>query len=39
MLTPFDDYPLHQTSEPVAHTAQELNHLRRYFFNGYSFDD
>ena len=39
MLTPFDDYPLHQTSEPVAHTAQSsLNHYDRYFFNGYSRD-
>jgi hypothetical protein len=39
MLTPFDDYPLHQTSEPVAHTAQSsLNHNARYFFNGYSRD-
>jgi hypothetical protein len=35
MLTPFDDYPLHQTSQPVAHTAQSsLNHYDRYFFNG-----
>src|SRR3954465_15986728 len=39
MLTPFDDYPLHQTSQPVAHTAQSsLNHYDRYFFNGYSRD-
>jgi hypothetical protein len=39
VLTPFDDYPLHQTSEPIAHTAQSsLNHYDRYFFNGYSRD-
>jgi hypothetical protein len=39
VLTPFDDYPLHQTSEPVAHTAQSsLNHYDRYFFNGYTRD-
>ncbi len=39
MLTPHDDFPVHQTSEPVAHTAQSsLNHYDRYFFNGYSRD-
>jgi hypothetical protein len=39
VLTPFDDYPIHQTSEPVAHTAQSsLNHYDRYFFNGYTRD-
>jgi hypothetical protein len=21
MLTPFDDYPIHQTPEPIAHTV------------------
>ncbi|MEQ1872167.1 MAG: hypothetical protein ABL953_00440 [Ilumatobacteraceae bacterium] len=39
MLTGFDDYPLHQTSMPIAHTAtSDLNHYDRYFFNGYSRD-
>lgn len=37
MLTSFDDYPLHQASVPVAHTATaDLNHYDRYFFNGYT---
>jgi hypothetical protein len=36
MLTPFDDYPIHQTSEPLAHTVSgDRNHYDRYFFNGY----
>ena len=36
VLTAFDDYPIHQTSQPVAHTASaDLNHYDRYFFNGY----
>ena len=39
MLTPFDDYPIHQTSEPIAHTLQgSSNAYDRYFFNGYSRD-
>jgi hypothetical protein len=39
VLTPFDDYPIHQTSQPVAHTASaDLNHYDRYFFNGYAAD-
>ncbi|MFM7045032.1 MAG: hypothetical protein ACKOYG_05710 [Ilumatobacteraceae bacterium] len=39
MLTGFDDYPIHQASVPVAHTATaDLNHYDRYFFNGYSGD-
>ena len=39
MLTSFDDYPLHQTSAPIAHTASgDLNHYDRYFFNGYAKD-
>ena len=37
MLTHFDDYPIHQTPEPVAHTASpSRNFYDRYFFNGYS---
>jgi hypothetical protein len=36
MLTPFDDYPLHQTGAPIAHPASgDRNHYDRYFFNGY----
>ena len=39
MLTSFDDYPLHQTSQPIAHAASgDLNHYDRYFFNGYAKD-
>ena len=39
MLTSFDDYPIHQASVPVAHSATgDLNHYDRYFFNGYSRD-
>ncbi len=39
MLSSFDDFPIHQTSRPVAHTATtDLNHYDRYFFNGYTRD-
>ncbi len=39
MITPFDDYPIHQTAEPVAHPASaDPNHYDRYFFNGYTPD-
>jgi hypothetical protein len=37
MLTRFDDYPLHQTPEPIAHPATgDRNFYDRYFFHGYS---
>src|SRR5262245_2295840 len=37
MLTSFDDYPVHQTAEPIAHSATgDRNFYDRYFFNGYS---
>ncbi|MHB8466322.1 MAG: hypothetical protein ACYDH6_02745 [Acidimicrobiales bacterium] len=39
MLTSFDDYPIHQTPEPIAHTGSgDRNHYDRYFFNGYTPD-
>ena len=39
MLTPFDDFPVHQTPEPVAHFGQaSRNAYDRYFFNGYTAD-
>ena len=39
MLTPSDDFPLHQTPEPVAHFGQATrNAYDRYFFNGYTRD-
>ncbi len=39
MLTPFDDYPIHQTPLPIAHPVSgDANHYDRYFFNGYDRD-
>jgi hypothetical protein len=39
VLTSYDDYPLHQASVPIAHSATgDVNHYDRYFFNGYSSD-
>ena len=38
MLTRGDDYPLHQTSEPIAFAGPDRNFYDRYFFNGYSPD-
>jgi hypothetical protein len=39
VLTPFDDYPLHQTAAPIAQPASgDRNHYDRYFFNGYDAD-
>ncbi len=38
-ITPFDDYPIHQTALPVAHMASsDPNHYDRYWFNGYDVD-
>jgi hypothetical protein len=35
-ISPFDDYPIHQTPLPVAHMATpDPNHYDRYWFNGY----
>lgn len=36
MLTKGDDYPLHQTPEPVAYTGANRNFYDRFFFNGYN---
>src|SRR5262245_26737103 len=37
MLTRLDDYPVHQTPEPVACPATgDRNFYDRYFFNGFS---
>jgi len=37
MLTRFDDYPVHQTPEPVAHAgSSDRNFYDRYFFHGYT---
>jgi len=38
MLTQGDDYPLHQTAEPMAYSGTDRNFYDRYFFNGYSPD-
>lgn len=39
MLTPYDDFPIHQTADPVAHPASgDPNHYDRYFFNGFTPD-
>ena len=35
MITKGDDYPLHQTPEPIAYTGANRNFYDRYFFNGY----
>lgn len=35
MLTKGDDYPIHQTAEPIAYTGAARNFYDRYFFNGY----
>ncbi len=39
MLNRLDDYPIHQTSEPLAHPAtSDANFYDRTWFNGYSAD-
>jgi hypothetical protein len=39
MLSRFDDYPIHQTPEPLAHPAtSDRNAYDRYWFNGYAGD-
>jgi hypothetical protein len=39
MLTRYDDFPLHQTPEPVAHpVTSDRNFYDRYFFNGFARD-
>jgi hypothetical protein len=39
MLTPFDDYPIHQTPAPIAQPVSgDPNHYDRYWFNGYARD-
>jgi hypothetical protein len=39
MLTKADDYPIHQTPEPIAYSGTDRNFYDRYFFNGYHRDD
>jgi hypothetical protein len=36
MLTPYDDFPIHPSADPIAHTASgDPNHYDRYWFNGH----
>jgi hypothetical protein len=35
-LTKGDDYPIHQTAEPIAYSGTDRNFYDRYFFNGYA---
>lgn len=38
MLTQGDDFPIHQTAEPIAYSGTDRNFYDRYFFNGYNLD-
>jgi hypothetical protein len=39
MLTPFDDFPIHPSADPIAHPATgDPNHYDRYWFNGHQKD-
>jgi hypothetical protein len=38
MLTKGDEYPVHQTPEPIAFAGTDRNFYDRYFFNGYHSD-
>jgi hypothetical protein len=38
MLTKADDYPIHQTPEPIAYSGTDRNFYDRYFFNGHTKD-
>lgn len=38
MLTPADDYPLHQTPEPIAFAGTDRNFYDRFFFNALAAD-
>jgi hypothetical protein len=39
MLSRFDDYPIHQTSEPLkVHSSTDRHVYDRYWFNGYADD-
>ena len=37
-LSKGDEYPIHQTAEPVAYAGTDRNFYDRYFFNGYAPD-
>lgn len=39
MITPYDEFPIHQTADPIAHPVSgDPNHYDRYFFNGFTRD-
>lgn len=39
MITPFDDFPIHPTGDPIVQTVSaDPNHYDRYFFNGFDRD-
>ena len=38
MLSKGDDFPIHQTPDPIAFSGTDRNFYDRYFFNGYSID-
>jgi hypothetical protein len=38
MLSKGDDYPLHQTADPIAFAGTDRNFYDRFFFNGYGPD-
>jgi hypothetical protein len=38
MITKGDEYPIHQTPEPIAFSGTDRNFYDRYFFNGYRSD-
>jgi hypothetical protein len=38
MLSKGDDFPLHQTPEPIAYSGTDRNFYDRYFFNGFAPD-
>lgn len=38
MITQGDDYPIHQTAEPIAYSGTDRNFYDRYFFSGYTHD-
>lgn len=38
MITAGDEYPIHQTPEPIAVSGSDRNFYDRYFFNGYNAD-
>ena len=38
MLSKADDYPIHETLDPIAFSGSDRNFYDRYFFNGYGPD-